>query len=148
MIQRYRGGVVPAARTAGAGPLEDAARESGAAYRHAMDHNRLEGGAAQWLGLAARANRFIQETLPWDLAKAGRDSELDFVLASLGRTAARLAILARPFIPAPAGVIWSLFEGLPSLDETRLDDLATLDVSGVRVKPSPILFPKPQAVRA
>lgn len=148
MIQRYRAGVVPAVRTAGAGPLEEAARESGAAYRHAMDGNRLEGGAAQWLGLATRANRFVQETLPWDLAKAGRDSELDLVLASLARTVARLAILARPFIPAAAGVIWSLFEGLPSLDETRLEDLATLDVSGVRVKPSPILFPKPQAVRA
>ncbi|HYK83665.1 MAG TPA: methionine--tRNA ligase [Gemmatimonadales bacterium] len=142
MIHRYRAGVVPRDAEAPDGPLEEAARESLTLYRRAMDGNRLEAGAAQWLALAARANRFIQETLPWELAKTGRHSELDRVLASLARTVARLAVLAGPFIPAAAGVIWALFEGAPSLAGTRLEHLAALDVSALRLKKPPILFPK------
>src|SRR5207247_2118933 len=94
MIHRYRGRIVP--RGAWAAPLEDAAHTAVAAYRRAMDAYRLEEGAAQWMDLAARANRYIQETLPWELKKAGRDAELDNVLASLARTVVRLAVLAEP----------------------------------------------------
>ncbi len=143
MIHRYRGGAVPAAKRR-AGPLADAAREEVAGYQRAMDGNRLEEGAARWMELAARANRHIQETAPWELAKAGKDAELDDVLASLACTVARLAVLSGPFLPATAATIWSLFEGAPPLAGVRLQDLAGLDVSGRPVAKPPILFPKPK----
>src|SRR5881296_4199257 len=117
VIHSYRGGIVP--RGAWAAPLEDAAHTAVAAYRRAMDAYRLEEGAAQWMDLAARANRYIQETLPWELKKAGRDAELDNVLASLARIVVRLAVLAEPFAAA-----------------------TDPDVAGRPIAKPPILFPK------
>ena len=147
MIHRYRGGTVPreAPAPAGDGPLEEAACERVAAYQRAMDACRLEEGAAQWIELAARANRYIQETAPWALAKAGKDAELDQVLGGLARTVARLALLAQPFIPESASAIWALFPEAPAFDAVLLGDVSGLDVRGQRIAKPPILFPKPKA---
>jgi methionyl-tRNA synthetase len=149
MIHRYRGGTVPSASgAADSGPLEAAGCERVAGYQRAMDGYRLEEGAAQCIELAARANRYIQETAPWELAKAGKDGELDHVLAGLARTVARLALLAQPFIPAAARAIWALFPDAPALETVRLGDVAGLDVRGQRIAKPPILFPKPKAAPA
>src|SRR4029077_5769443 len=149
MIHLYRAGTVPrASRAADSGQLEEAACERVAGYQRAMDGYRLEEGAAQCIELAARANRYIQETVPWELAKAGKDDELDQVLASLARTVARLALLAQPFIPATARAIWDLFPDAPALDTIRLGDVAGLNVRGQRIAKPPILFPKPNVAPA
>jgi len=147
MIHRYRGGTVPRV-TGDHGPLVEAACERVAAYQRAMDAYRLEEGAAQWIELAARANRYIQETLPWELAKAGKDAELDRILAGLASTVGRLALLAQPFIPTTARAIWALFSEAPALETVRLGDVPGLDVSGQRIAKPPILFPKPKAPAA
>src|SRR5881227_4481533 len=128
MIHSYRGGIVP--RGAWAAPLEDAAHTAVAVYRRAMDAYRLEEGAAQWMDLAARANRYIQETLPWELKKAGRDAELDNVLASLARTVVRLAVLAEPFVPATAETVLRLFGPATPPGPIRLAAVTDPDVAG------------------
>ena len=152
MIHRYRGGTVPGDPRGYRTPLEDAAQSALAAYRRAMDGFRLEEGAARWMELAARANRYIEETTPWNLAKQGHDAELDSVLANLARTVARLAVLALPFVPATAGSVWALLGAAPQppqpLDRARLADLATLDLSGRHIQKPPILFPKPKLAPA
>ncbi len=152
MIHRYRGGTVPGDPRGYRTPLEDAAQSALAAYRRAMDGFRLEEGAARWMELAARANRYIEETTPWNLAKQGHDAELDSVLANLARTVARLAVLALPFVPATAGSIWALLDAPPQppqpLDRARLADLATLNLAGRHIQKPPILFPKPKLAPA
>jgi len=152
MIHRYRGGTVPGDPRGYRTPLEDAAQSALAAYRRAMDGFRLEEGAARWMELAARANRYIEETTPWNLAKHGHDAELDSVLANLARTVARLAVLALPFVPATAGSVWALLGAAPQppqpLDRARLADLATLDLAGRHIQKPPILFPKPKLAPA
>jgi methionyl-tRNA synthetase len=148
MIHSYRGGTVPRASGARDTVLEDAAREAVAEYQRAMDGNRVEEGAAQWMDLAARANRYIEETAPWKLAKAGRDVELDQVLGSLARTVARLAVLSHPFIPATADAVWRLFGPAAPLAPVRLADLDDLPVDGRKVAKPPILFPKPRVASA
>jgi len=140
MIHSYRGGIVP--RGAWAAPLEDAAHTAVAAYRRAMDAYRLEEGAAQWMDLAARANRYIQETLPWELKKAGRDAELDNVLASLARIVVRLAVLAEPFVPATAETVLRLFGPATPPGPIRLAAATDPDVAGRPIAKPPILFPK------
>src|SRR2546430_2011447 len=148
MIHSYRGGTVPHPSGARGTALDDAARETVALYQRAMDGNRVEEGAAHWMDLAARANRYIEETAPWKLAKAGRDAELDQVLGSLARTVARLALLAAPFIPATADAVWTLFAPPAPLAEVRLADLGDLAIDGRAVGKPPILFPKPRPASA
>src|SRR5204863_403102 len=61
MIHSFRGGIVPRDPRTRAAPLEDAARTAVAAYQRAMDGYELGEGAAQWMDLAARANRYLPE---------------------------------------------------------------------------------------
>lgn len=149
MIVNYRGGTIPRDPRQDDTPFETAARHALGAYGAAMDAYRLQEGAAQLVGLATAANRYIEETAPYKLAKQeGQAAALDTVLANLARTVARLAVLAQPFLPASASVIWSLFDGAPPLAGVRLQELAALDVGGHRVRKPPILFPKPAAAPA
>jgi methionyl-tRNA synthetase len=145
MVQRYRGGIVPDDAAARDTPLEQAAREALAAYTHAMDAHELQEGAALVIELASRANRYVEETAPWKLAKAKRDPELDVVLASLVRTVGRLAVLSAPFIPEKAGTMWTALGAARALRDVRLAGLADLAVTGQRVSNPPPLFPKPVA---
>ena len=151
MVQRYRGGTVPASPPdplsvpeRGNG-LEQATQETIAAYTRAMDAQDLQQGATLVIELASRANRYVEETTPWKLAKEKKDVELDHVLANLVRVVARLAVLAEPFIPAKAQEIWDALGADRGLEAVRLSDLAGLSVGRQRVSKPPPLFPKPVA---
>jgi methionyl-tRNA synthetase len=148
MVLRYRDGIVPASprsgteRGQGGEDLETATQESLAAYTRAMDSFDLQDGATQVIELASRANRHVQETAPWTLAKEKKEAELDRVLGDLVRAVARLAVLAAPFIPVKAEEIWALLGMERSLWDVRLSEVATLAVGGRRVSKPPPLFPK------
>jgi len=151
MIVNYRGGTVPRDPKNYDTPLEAAARGALAAYAHAMDANRLQEGAAQLVALASAANRYVEETAPYKLAKQpAKAAELDSVLANLARTVARIGVLAQPFLPATAGTVWATVGSpLPSpLERVRLRELDTLDLAGRQVQKPPILFPKPRLTPA
>jgi len=143
MVQRYRGGIVPNAAPGRDTPLESAARETLAAYTPAMDGNNLQQGAGLVIDLATRANRYVEETAPWKLAKEKREAELDAVLVNLVRTVARLAVLSAPFIPRKAEIIWAALGAPRALREVRLAEIADLSVAGQQVSNPPPLFPKP-----
>jgi len=143
MVHRYRAGTVPAGTHDS--PLERAAQDTLLAYGRAMDAYELQQGAALVIELATRANRYVEETAPWRLAKAKHDAELDAVLVNLVRTVARLAVLSAPFIPVKADELWKSLGADRSLASVRLGDLASLGVAGWRVEKPPPLFPKPDA---
>jgi methionyl-tRNA synthetase len=137
MVQRYRAGVVPLDPMGFATPLEHDARDTVAAFTRAMDALALDEGAALLIALATRANRYVEETAPWKLAKEQRDAELDTVLANLARTVACLAVLALPFMPQKAAQLWD------ALGTGReLDRLVLLDPAGWTVRKPEPLFPK------
>ncbi len=143
MIVTYRGGTVPQDPQGYDTPLERAARATLAAYGAAMDAYGVQEGAAQLITLATAANRYIEETAPWKLAKEKRDAELDTVLANLARTVARLAVLAAPFVPAKAEAIWDVLGAPQAHGDVTLMDLAGLSPEGWRVAKPGVLFPKP-----
>jgi len=96
--------------------------------------------------LVGTANLYIQQVAPWALAKAGKEAELDAALAALGRALYRLAVLAAPFIPGKAQLLWqSLGLGGDALLSTW-GDLAAPPVTGLATKKPEVLFPKPQTV--
>jgi methionyl-tRNA synthetase len=140
MLTRYREGTVPSAP--GDTRLDQAGKEAVASYAKAMDGLDLRGGAEAAWGLVATANLYIQQTAPWALSKAGREAELDEVLAALARALYRLAVLTGPFIPGKAQLLWQSL-GLQPLHLTA--GWAGLDqppVAGrVTTKPE-VLFPK------
>jgi methionyl-tRNA synthetase len=150
MVHRYRGGTVPAfplsgteRGSGGEDPFERVAQETIGAYGRAMDAYDLQQGAALVIELASHANRYVEETAPWKLAKEQRDAELDRVLANLVRTVARLAVLAAPFLPVKSQEMWNELGADRPLASVRRADLVNFFTAGwVVAKPAP-LFPKP-----
>jgi methionyl-tRNA synthetase len=142
MIHRYRGGTVPRAATSGNSAFDTEVRDALAAYAAAMDANRLQDGAAQMMQIAANANRYIEETAPWTLAKQEAHAALDVVLVNLARTLVRLAVVAHPFIPLKAAAIWNAVCPEIAFGPASLQ-AAVLEVEGRAVQRPPILFPKP-----
>ena len=147
MIHRYREGTVPRAEGSTNSPFDNAVRDAVAIYDEWMDGHRLQEGARQFISVAGAANRYIEEQAPWQLAKQGKQRELDLVLANLARTVVRLAILAYPFIPGKAEAVWELVCPGLSLARTSLED-AVGGVEGRLVGKAPILFPKPRLATA
>jgi methionyl-tRNA synthetase len=142
MIHRYRGGTVPRVATSIGSPYDNDIRNAVAVYERRMNDYHVHDGAAQMMYVAASANRYIEETAPWKLAKQQAYAELDVVLANLARTLVRLAILAHPFMPQKADAVWNtVCPGLP-LEPATLQD-AVIEVEGRAVGAVPILFPKP-----
>ncbi len=144
MIHRYRGGTVPRAAASVGSAFDTEVRQAVSAYAESMNATRLHDGAAQMMNIAASANRYIEETAPWKLAKQEAHAELDVVLANLARVMVRLAILAHPFIPEKAAAIWNaacpgILLGPASLRE------GMGGIEGRAVGKPPILFPKPEA---
>jgi methionyl-tRNA synthetase len=144
MLAKYRNGEVPAATEQTT--LDSAGRDAVAAYARSMDALDLRGGAEAAWGLVGTANLYIQQVAPWALAKAGREAELDVALAALARALYRLAVMAGPFIPGKAQLIWQslglAWDGLATA-WAGLDDPA---VAGLVATRPEVLFPKPQTV--
>lgn len=149
MIEKYRGGVVPAGpRTSvDAADLADLADADAAmdGSRGFLPHEAL---AAIWRTVA-RANEYVQATAPFKLAKEpDKAAELDEVLGSLARQLARQAVVLGPFLPDKAEALWASLGGPGSVHEQRLAVLPALEAAGWRVTKGAGLFPKPETPKA
>lgn len=68
-------------------------------YEEAMENMEFSVALSSVWHIISRANKFIDETMPWKLAKdESKRAELESVLAHLAETLRRVAILLKPFI--------------------------------------------------
>jgi methionyl-tRNA synthetase len=144
MLVKYRGGVVPS--HAQETSLDQSGLEALQRYRESMDALDLRAGADAIWELVSKANLYVQQSAPWSLAKAGRESELDDVLGSLARVLTRLAVLASPFIPGKSQALWETlgFEG--EVGAAGWGAAERPAASGRTVSRAEVLFPKPASV--
>jgi methionyl-tRNA synthetase len=139
MIERYRGGVVPAGK---ATSLDEDIAGALLRYRSAMDAQLLHQGVAAAIQLSSAANQYVDARAPWAQAKdPAQAAELDITLAALARCVAALCTLLFPFMPSRMEELAGRLglDGVP-----RLDDVASLDLAGRNVHRGDILFPKPR----
>jgi methionyl-tRNA synthetase len=103
MVHRYRGGHVPAAAGApDAVALDEAVRNAPSLIARALgDFDFRRATDAIWR-IADEANRYVNRTRPWDLAKAGDGAELDAVLSALLRACRAVGEHLAPFLPDAA----------------------------------------------
>ncbi|KRL60827.1 methionine--tRNA ligase [Latilactobacillus fuchuensis] len=100
MINKYNGGQVPAYQadiTEFDADLQATATQSVAQYGQLMDQLKFSDALDAAWQLISRANKYIDETQPWVLAKdASRKTELDSVLAHLAESLRIVALLLQP----------------------------------------------------
>jgi methionyl-tRNA synthetase len=107
MIHRYRGGHVPAttASATDAAALDGAIRNASGLIAEALeDFDFRRATEAVWQ-IADQANRYVNHTRPWDLAKAGDPAELDAVLSALLLACQAIGTHLSPFLPEAAARI-------------------------------------------
>jgi methionyl-tRNA synthetase len=137
MIERYRGGVVPAGERTW---LDDEISTILGRYRAAMDANLLHQGAAAAMDLAASANGFVEARAPWKQAKdPAAAADLDATLASLARALVTLVSMLHPFMP---GKMSELGERVGLAGPLGLADLEAFEGAGTPVHRGAVLFPK------
>jgi methionyl-tRNA synthetase len=104
MLKRYRNGVVPARSNELAADAAKAADETPTLLKQ----NQLQATLQSIWGLVNRANKYVDETAPFKLAKDPAQAQrLDEVLYNLVETCRVLAVLLWPFLPETSTKIYA-----------------------------------------
>jgi methionyl-tRNA synthetase len=104
MLKRYRNGVVPVKSNELAADAAKAADET----RALLKQNQLQAALHSIWGLVTRANLYVEQTKPFNLAKdPAQAKRLDEVLYNLAETCRVLAVLLWPFLPGTATKIYT-----------------------------------------
>jgi methionyl-tRNA synthetase len=104
MLKRYRNGIIPAKSDELAADAAKAADET----RALLKQNQLQAALQSIWSLVNRANKYVDETAPFKLAKdPAQAKRLDEVLYNLVETCRVLAILLNPFLPGTSVKIFA-----------------------------------------
>lgn len=151
MIEKYHGGIVTHKEGTEAVDKDFIAlvNETVAGYSDAMDHMELNQAIKDVWNLIGRANKYIDETAPWILAKDPAQAErLQAVMYNLAEALRIIAILIAPFVPVTAPKIYEQL-GLGKPESFFMADavwgkLAT----GTKVQKGEPLFPRIEVTEA
>lgn len=101
MISRYQKGVI--------GQIPESRHDTGP-FEQALEHCRFDRALEEIWEQVKGLNQYIEETKPWEIAKAGDESHLREVLAYCAGSLLEVAELVTPFMPATADKIIAVFK--------------------------------------
>ena len=140
MIKKYFGGVInaPVCKDKLDDELIDKATRTAENVKLCMDKYKAADALEEIISLARRANKYIDETTPWTLAKNEETKErLQTVLYNLAETIRFIGVLLTPFMPETSAKILSQL----GTDENTFESLAVFGqiTSGTKVgEPVPL----------
>lgn len=151
MIEKYHGGIVTHKEGTEAVDKEFIAlvNETVAGYSDAMDHMELNQAIKDVWNLIGRANKYIDETAPWILAKDPAQAErLQAVMYNLAEALRIVAILIAPFVPVTAPKIYEQL-GLGKPESFFMADAVWGKMAtGTKVQKGEPLFPRIEVTEA
>lgn len=108
MIEKFRGGNVPAEYTAVGldKELETMANSTVVETAALMDRFAFDEALRSVWSFIGRANKYIDETQPWKLGKEGEEDRLNAVLRTLWESLRLAAVQIAPFMPETAQKIY------------------------------------------
>ena len=149
MIEKYRGGVIPAASelTAREREIEGAALALPERVLGLVDELKINMAIDAAMAFVRDLNRYIAESAPWNLAKSPQtQARLDTVLYTAAEGLRVASVALEAVIPGKARELRAQL-GL-GRQAYSLQAAWGLTPPGTRVQPGPVLFPKPEAPRA
>lgn len=147
MVNRYFEGVIPDyidSTEAFDAALLQVNREVVSSYEEAMEKMEFSVALSSIWQLVSRTNKYIDETQPWNLAKAEENQpKLASVMVHLAETLRRIAVLLQPFLTRTPKEI---FKQLGITDETlqtweSLEQFGMI-TSGTKVEKGQPIFPR------
>ncbi len=126
MIAKFQDGVIEAATTKN--ETDDAligdAWEMVSGYEAGMEKMAISPVIRRLWTFIGRANKYIDETAPWALAKdPTKKAELATVMYNLAESLRVISILISPFMPETAPKIWAQLGMTKDFASVRLDDV-------------------------
>lgn len=145
MIEKYHGGVVTNAGAAEAidEELQALVKTTVEQYIKDMDNMEINSAIKGVWALISRANKYIDETAPWILAKdETKAARLQTVMYNLAETLRIVAILIAPFIPSTSPKIFTQL-GLAVPEEFLLAEAVWGGIAdGTKVQKGEPLYPR------
>ncbi len=144
MLDRYFDGVVPepGLNNAVDQDLIDFANDLGGVVDGLLKDLKLNEALIKIWQLVGKANKYVDERAPWNLAKQEDKSELATVMYNLVETLRILALLVKSFLPETGEKIWGQL-GLTGIEEKALVDASWGQLSpGTATKKGDPIFPR------
>lgn len=146
MVNKYCGGIVPTFSNASTdfdAGLEELAKKTAKEYDDDMNALKFSDALDATWRLVSRANKYIDETEPWTLAKdPDKKAQLDDVMAHLVESLRIIAILSRPVLVQSSKDIFKQL-GLSSEDGDNLDpEFGNLQAGAKVVEKGTPIFPR------
>ncbi|MCX8130785.1 MAG: methionine--tRNA ligase [Clostridia bacterium] len=146
MIDKYFTGAIPEERAAGDfdEELKKIVMEAPDKVEELMDKLQFSSALAEIWKAVSRTNKYIDETMPWALAKdESNRSRLAEVMYNLAESIRIVSILIQPFMPETPEKIWQQL-GIQPGKLTEWDASKTWGVypSGVTVQKGEVIFPR------
>ncbi len=139
MISKYLGGAVETGPAGDGGGLGGELAGALDAYRAHMDRMEFSRALGAYWSVIQRANRFIEERRPWDLAKdPARRGELEETFRELLAVLRATGVVLLPFMP---GKMRELLAALGA-EGLTLADLPETAVGAAGLSPRSPLFPR------
>ncbi|WP_019543094.1 methionine--tRNA ligase [Selenomonas bovis] len=147
MTLKFQGGVVkaPAGESDVDRSLKEDARETVAFFEKNMEDMQLSLTIKKVWAFISRANKYIDETAPWALAKdPAKEQELANVLYNLTEALRVISVLISPFMPTTAVRIWQQLGLAQDFASVRTEDIEQWGgvPAGLHVGTPEQLFPR------
>ncbi len=146
MVDKYNGGIIPVPSKDG--EFDDSLKElaTGTAYKvdQFMDKLSYSNALEEIWKLVSRANKYVDETTPWILAKDEENKDrLDTVLYNLAESLRIVSVLIRPFMEQTSDSIWRQL-GMDHGQGTSWDDISVWGKlpTGLKVRKEAPMFPR------
>ncbi len=146
MIDKYFGGVLPGQRTEGEfdSELKAMYKELPQKVEELMDKYQFSAALTEIWKAVSRTNKYIDETMPWSLAKSEENrSRLAAVIYNLAESLRIVSILIQPFMPETPEKIWRQLgiSGSEALDWESTKQWGSYP-EGVSVNKGEVIFPR------
>ena len=148
MIEKYHGGIITKHA-----PTEDVdkdlialAEQTVKDYEQLMEDMQYNKAFKAVWAFIGRTNKYIDETMPWVLAKGANEGDaerLEVVMYHLAESLRIIAVLVDPVIPTGAPKIWEQL-GLQGFAQAMLDDVRTFGAlpTGTKVVKGDPIYPR------
>ena len=148
MIEKYHGGIITKyAPTADVDKdLIALAEQTVKDYEQLMEDMQYNKAFKAVWAFIGRTNKYIDETMPWVLAKGANEGDaerLEAVMYHLAESLRIIAVLVDPVIPTGAPKIWEQL-GLQGFAQAMLDDVRTFGAlpTGTKVVKGDPIYPR------
>ena len=149
MVEKYFEGTIPGSRVKGQGSraTEELRARTEAlpeTMKQAIPQFDFAGALSGVWAVVDLANKYIEDSKPWVLAKEKKTDELALVMRTLLEVLRTTAILIYPFMPTAAKNIWAQLGLKDDIQKIKLSDINTHSKleEGIKISKSNPLFPR------